>query len=200
MSKSATMRSGDSVRKGGRNATAKPRLSRNRKFILGGGVAILVIGGLIIAARPAPVTRTPTALEMVMADAASQSAGRLAAAETRFSFGQISMARGKVTHRYPIRNVGTEPLLIRKMYTSCMCTTAALVKNGKTSDAYGMPGHASIPTINVPINPQEEAFVEVVFDPAAHGPAGVGPIERAVTIETNAGRPLELAFRANVTP
>ncbi len=200
MSKSATMRSGASMRKGARHSTAKPRLGRNRKFLLGGGALILIIGGLIIAARPDPVKRTPTALEMVMADAASKSAGSLTAAETKFNFGQISMARGKVTHRYPIRNVGTEPLLIRKLFTSCMCTTAALVKNGKTSDAYGMPGHTPIPTINVPINPHEEAFVEVIFDPAAHGPAGVGPIDRIVTIENNAGQPVELAFTANVTP
>ena len=81
-----------------------------------------------------------------------------------------------------------------------MCTTAALVKNGKKSDAYGMPGHTPIPTINVPINPQEEALVEVVFDPAAHGPAGVGPIERVVTLENNAGQPLELEFAALVSP
>ena len=200
MSKSSTMRSGASMRKAARHPAAKPRLGRNGKFILGGGAVILVIGGLIIAGRPEPVAYTPTALEMVMADAASKSAGSLAAAETKFSFGQISMTRGKVTHRYPIRNVGTEPLLIRKLYTSCMCTTAALVKNGKTSDAYGMPGHTPIPTINVPINAQEEAFVEVVFDPAAHGPAGVGPIDRIVTIENNAGQPLELEFSARVSP
>ena len=194
------MRSGASMRKGARYPAAKPRFGRNMKFILGGGAVILAIGGLIIAARPEPVERTPTALEMVRADAASRSNGRLAAAETKFNFGQISMARGKVSHRYPIRNMGTEPLLIRKMYTSCMCTTAALVKNGKASDAYGMPGHTPIPTINVPINPQEDAFVEVVFDPTAHGPAGIGPIDRVVTIENSAGQPIELAFSANVTP
>ncbi len=110
------------------------------------------------------------------------------------------MARGKVTYRYPIRNVGTDPLEIRKLYTSCMCTTAALVKNGKVSEAYGMPGHTPIPSINIPIAPQEQAYVEVVFDPAAHGPAGVGPIDRVVTVENSAGQPLELAFSAVVTP
>ncbi len=200
MSKSATMKSSVSMRKAAKHPTAKSEFSRKTKIILGSGAVILIIGGLVIAARPEPVTITPTAVEMVKAEAASNSAGRLTAAETKFSFGPISMARGKVTHRYPIRNVGTEPLLIRKMYTSCMCTTAALVKNGKASEAYGMPGHTPIPTINVPINPKEEAFVEGVFDPAAHGPAGVGPIERVVTLENNAGQPLELEFSALVSP
>ncbi len=200
MSKSATMKSGASMSNAAEQSAPKAPFNRKTKFILVASAVIVVIGALIIVARPEPVKNTPSAVEMVRADTANNSAGRLTATETKFSFGPISMARGKVTHRYPIRNVGTEPLLVRKLYTSCMCTTAALVKNGKKSDAYGMPGHTPIPTINVPINPQEEAFVEVVFDPAAHGPAGVGPIERVVTIENNAGQPLELEFAALVSP
>ena len=50
------------------------------------------------------------------------------------------------------------------------------------------------------MNPGEDAIIEVVFDPAAHGPAGIGPVDRVVTIENTAGRPLVLAFAATVTP
>jgi len=63
-----------------------------------------------------------------------------------------------------------------------------------------MPGHIAVPRINKSLNPGEEAIVEVVFDPTAHGPAGVGTIQRVVTIENNAGEPLELQFSAVVTP
>ncbi len=199
MSKSATMKSGASMRNAGGPSAGKSRFGKNAKIVMGVGAVVLVLGGVIIAAQPGPAAKSPTAVELVKASAPS-SAGQLTAAQAKFSFGPISMARGKVIHRYPITNAGTEPLLIRKIYTSCMCTTAALVKGGKKSDAFGMPGHTPIPTINVPINPQEEAFVEVVFDPAAHGPAGVGPIERVVTIENNAGQPLELEFAALVSP
>lgn len=188
------------MKKTTKSRSAKPAMARNTKLILGAGAIALVIGGLVIAAKPGPVTPSPTAVELVRSSSAGNSAGNLTTSQSKFSFGPISMASGKVKHRYPITNTGTEPLLIRKMYTSCMCTTVALVKGGKTSDAYGMPGHTPIPTINVPINPKEEAFVEVVFDPAAHGPAGVGPIERIVTVENNAGQPLELAFSALVSP
>jgi hypothetical protein len=194
------MKSGASMGKAARHSTPRSRFSRNTKFILGAGAVILVVGGLVIAAKPDPVKRTPTAVEMVKASSAGNSAGRLTATQTKFSFGPISMARGKVKHRYAITNAGTEPIVIRKLYTSCMCTTAALVKDGKAGEAFGMPGHTPIPTINVPINPREEAFVEVIFDPAAHGPAGVGPIERVVTLENNAGQPLELEFAALVSP
>lgn len=199
MSKSATIKTGISMKKTARPAAAKSQFTRNTKFIIGAGAVILVLGGLIIFAKPEPITNTPTAVEMVKSSAGN-SAGRLTTTQAKFSFGPISMASGKVTHRYPIRNTGTEQVVIRKLYTSCMCTTAALVKNGKAGEAFGMPGHTPIPTINVAMNPQEEALVEVVFDPAAHGPAGVGPIERVVTIENSAGQPLELEFAALVSP
>ncbi|OGA65051.1 MAG: hypothetical protein A3F77_03545 [Betaproteobacteria bacterium RIFCSPLOWO2_12_FULL_67_28] len=111
------------------------------------------------------------------------------------------MAAGKVTHLYRFRNAGAEPIVLGKMYTSCMCTTAALVKSsGRKFAPVGMPGHTPIPALNETLQPNEEAMVEVVFDPAAHGPAGIGPIDRVVTIENSAGQPLELAFRANVKP
>jgi len=200
MSKSATMRSGASMRKTAKHRAAKSGLSRNTKFAVAAGALVLVLGGLIVAARPGPATNSPTAVELVRASAASNSSSRLTATQTKFSFGPISMARGKVKHRYPITTTGTEPVVIRKLYTSCMCTTAALVKDGKAGAAFGMPGHTPIPTINVPIKPGEQAFVEVVFDPAAHGPAGVGPIERVVTLENNGGQPLELEFAALVSP
>lgn len=200
MSKSTTMKSNASTRKAAKPHTAKPRFSGKTKIVLGASVLILGLGGLVIAAKPGPATNSPTAVELVRASAANKSNSRLTATQTKFSFGPISMASGKVKHRYPITNVGTEPVVISKLYTSCMCTTAALVKGGKAGEAFGMPGHTPIPTINVPIRPGEEAFVEVVFDPAAHGPAGVGPIERVVTLENNSGQPLELAFAALVSP
>ena len=47
----------------------------------------------------------------------------------------------------------------------------------------------------------EEVSVEVTFDPAAHGPSGVGPIERQVVISTGANQqPISLQFKAVVTP
>ena len=63
-----------------------------------------------------------------------------------------------------------------------------------------MPGHGFIPGINESLNLNEEAIIEVVFDPAAHGPAGVGKIERLVTVEVENGSPVELAFSAFVKP
>ena len=35
------------------------------------------------------------------------------------------------------------------------------------------------------LKPKEGAEVVTVFDPAAHGPQGIGPISRLVSFETN---------------
>lgn len=124
----------------------------------------------------------------------------LTAGERSFDFGSISMAAGSVSHLFKIRNSSDKPVQIDEIYTSCMCTAASLIHNGKERGPFGMPGHGFIPEIGEKLNPDEEADVKVVFDPAAHGPAGVGLIERVVYLENDSGTPLELSFKAVVTP
>ncbi|MBI2452763.1 MAG: DUF1573 domain-containing protein [Parcubacteria group bacterium] len=163
------------------------------KAIIGIVITVLVLGGLVWIARPNSQSATATL--------STSNNGTLAVEETNnYDFGTISMAAGKVNHAFKIRNTGTEPVVIGKMYTSCMCTTASLLIDGKQFGPYGMLGHGFVPKIGQTINPGEEATVEAVFDPAAHGPAGVGRIQRAITIEHNAGQPVELLFDAIVTP
>ncbi|MBI2514837.1 DUF1573 domain-containing protein [Candidatus Wolfebacteria bacterium] len=152
-------------------------------------ISFAVIAGLIWLSRTAPPKKS-----------SATSRGLLEASETFFNFGEISMAQGKVSRNFPIKNSGSESIELNTLYTSCMCTTASFIKAGSRFGPFGMPGHGFVPPLNQSLTPGEEAGVEVVFDPAAHGPAGVGPIERVVYLENNAGRPLELKFRAVVTP
>jgi hypothetical protein len=116
-------------------------------------------------------------------------------------FGTISMAAGNVSHRYRIRNTGAGPLQIDRIYTSCMCTRATLTTSGgRVYGPFGMPGHGFVPPANVALASAQEASVEIVFDPAAHGPSGIGRVERAITLRSTQGRPLELRFVAMVKP
>lgn len=161
--------------------------------IIGSVLMILVLGGLIVVARPGPGAKAPPRVE-------AQSQSGLSAEQTSHDFGTVSMAAGKVTHAFKIRNANKAALLVRKISTSCMCTTAQLLKGGKKLAIYGMPGHGYVPNLNEPMAPNEQAMVEVVFDPAAHGPAGIGRVERFVTIYTQAAQALELSFNALVTP
>ncbi len=127
--------------------------------------------------------------------------GVLSTEEANFDFRTISMAAGKVSHDFKVKNTGSEPLTINKVYTSCMCTEAVLKKGGDSAGPFGMPGHGFNPPIKVVLNPGEEADIEVIFDPAAHGPAGLGAVNRTIDLEnTGRGGKLELSFSANVTP
>ena len=168
------------------------------KNILGILVLVVVLGGLVYLARP---TGEKQEMEGMNEEQAGDVQGALIVLDhDNYDFGEVSMAKGNVTHSFKIKNTGEETVTIDKMYTSCMCTTAALMMGGKTWGPYGMPGHASIPKIGEMLNPGEEAEVETIFDPAAHGPAGVGRIERQVIVENSAGVPLELKFSAVVIP
>ena len=126
----------------------------------------------------------------------------LVASEPFFDFGTISMSAGNLTHAFNIKNTGTSPITIDKIYTSCMCTTATLITQSGSEGPFGMPGHAPTPRIAQVLAPGEEVRVDIVFDPAAHGPEGTGRVRRIVYLETGGGQEsaLQLSFEAVVTP
>lgn len=166
---------------------------RNRgDWIVGPVVAIILLGAfaLIAFSRPTGGQNNQTA---------SNSA--LSAAEANFDFGAISMADGKVAKTYKIKNTTNEPITISRVFTSCMCTTATLIRGSKKEGPFSMPGHGGYaPEISQVMAPGEEAEIEAVFDPAAHGPAGVGPADRKVFVDSSDNKRLILGFKANVTP
>jgi hypothetical protein len=189
-----------------RSASIQTRHSNSTTLVLGVSI-VVVVAALILIAKPdaspseAGGLAVPSAKPVATAAlATSSSAGGLTARDANFDFGAISMAAGKVSHRYWFRNEGDAPVLVKRIYTSCMCTTATLVKASRVVGSYGMPGHGPLPDVNQTFAPGEAAYVDVVFDPAAHGPAGLGHTERVVTIEGGAGQPLQLGFVALVRP
>lgn len=133
---------------------------------------------------------------------AGNSEGLLAAVENNFDFGTISMRNGKVSHEFEIKNDGTESLTINKIYTSCMCTTVTMTDSaGKNYGIFGMPGHGGAASrANIKLDAGKSLMAEAVFDPAAHGPSGVGLAQRTVYLETDSTKSpsLELNFTATV--
>lgn len=163
------------------------------KTLTGIVAGIVILLGVIWFARP----DSPD----VFRGAMSAASGALAAVGSdTYDFGTLSMKNGVARYSFALRNTSAAPVTVRKMYTSCMCTTATLVVGTTRLGPVGMPGHGAIPSLDQVIGPNEEASVEVVFDPAAHGPAGVGRIQRSITLEQDSGAPLELQFSAMVTP
>lgn len=125
----------------------------------------------------------------------------LAAAETLFDFGEISMADGNVSTTFEIVNPTDKPITLASLTTSCMCTTAYILRDGKRRGPFGMPGHGGpVARANEVIQGGEKLAVDVVYDPNAHGPAGVGEIDRYVFLVDETGGQLSLEIKANVTP
>lgn len=168
-------------------------MTQQRLIIIGSAVFLVLFGALVWFSRP-EARRQP-------ANVGSAGSGALAAEEMSFDFGEVSMARGKVRRTFMVKNESAVPVAVEKVYTSCMCTEAKFTRaGGKSRGPFGMPGHGFIPKINETLAPGEEAQVEAIFDPAAHGPAGVGPVERLIYIESSNAPTLELTISAVVTP
>ncbi|MBI2003293.1 MAG: hypothetical protein HYS76_01805, partial [Candidatus Wildermuthbacteria bacterium] len=74
-------------------------------------------------------------------------------------------------------------------------------KDGRRLGTFGMPGHGAS-TARVTVAAGETLTLRTVFDPAAHGPSGVGLAERGVYLETNSKETpkVEVLLRAQVTP
>ena len=136
------------------------------------------------------------------AGGSSYSKSTLSAMADNFDFGTVAMKDGEVTHEFELKNGGGESIVIQKVYTSCMCTTAYVTDSaGEKYGKFGMPGHRVLAKTNIKVDPGESAVLKAVFDPAAHGPNGVGLAQRSIYIETNSAKSpkLEVKFQAMVT-
>ncbi len=100
-----------------------------------------------------------------------------------YDIGRVLMKDGIITREYEIKNSSKDPLRIKKIVTSCMCTRAQVIIGDKKTRAYGMEMQGDLnPSINFDIPGESVAKLVVKFDPAAHGPQGVGKINRSVAL------------------
>ncbi len=175
----------------------KNTAEQSRVWVYGGAVLAVLAALYLFGAQK--IGTTPVGNAGGGGEVVKQSSA-LVPKESFYDFGKISMARGVVTKEFLIANTSTEPVALREIWTSCMCTTAQLISGAYEGPIAGMPGHGSVPRLAVTLAPNEEARVIVRFDPAAHGPAGVGLIDRSVYITDGGGGEVELKFRAVVTP
>ncbi len=124
----------------------------------------------------------------------------LIAVEKLYDFGTISMAKGNVSHTFDVTNPADKDIIVSGLVTSCMCTSAFIVEGSSKTGPFGMAGMGFVPKANLLIKAGETKKIEVVYDPNAHGPAGVGPIDRFVSLTDANGGNLELEIKAVVTP
>ncbi|MEK7651823.1 MAG: DUF1573 domain-containing protein [Patescibacteria group bacterium] len=169
-------------------------MSKKLTLIIGVTVGIVGLGLLLLYAEPKAGENTKTDISH------SEQTSKLKSDLYAYDFGTISMKNGKVTKSFKISNTENTPVMVKKVYTSCMCTDALLRIGSQSFGPYGMLSHGFAPEVNQAIQPNQEATIDVTFDPNAHGPSGIGVIERVVSVEQADGSKLTLNIKANVTP
>jgi len=146
-------------------------------------------------------TKGGTASSVQGVTASNVSEGSLSSTEEFYDFGTISMKNGEVTKEFKITNSSKGDVVLSKVLTSCMCTSAYIVKSdGSAKGPFGMAGHGAAPSVDEVIKVGEDRIVRVVFDPNAHGPAGVGYIDRFITLTDTSNNTLQFEVKAVVTP
>ena len=98
-----------------------------------------------------------------------------------YDLGDVPIDGGIVTKEYEVKNSTEGVLNLKKLATSCMCTTASFEVGETNTKFFGMEGHGDKnPSVNIEIGPGQSGKVVTRFDPAAHGPQGVGPFDRSI--------------------
>lgn len=104
---------------------------------------------------------------------------------TVYNFGTVSQAKGIVTGTMKIVNRGNEDLIINNMDSSCGCTSAAIVYNGKEGPRFSMAMHGTNPkNWKQIIPPGGSAELKVYYDPNVHKDLK-GSVTRSITVFSN---------------
>ncbi|PIR88808.1 MAG: hypothetical protein COU09_00310 [Candidatus Harrisonbacteria bacterium CG10_big_fil_rev_8_21_14_0_10_44_23] len=92
-------------------------------------------------------------------------------------FGEIDIYGGLVTTDFTLTNEGSEDVVITAATTSCACTSGEI-----DGALFGMHDQIS-GDIVVPAG--ESKTLKAIYDPLAHGPSGVGLVNRILYLQTN---------------
>ena len=174
----------------------------NKNTIISLGIILVFVAGLVWWSKSVDSTALGTSgSKSHPANAGGAVGNALTIDKTFYDFGTISMKNGNTSEVFTVSNVSDVDISIKSVVTSCMCTNAFILKNdGGKIGPFGMPGHGGATRVNETIKAGESVGIEVVYDPNAHGPAGVGTINRFIEIEDENGNKLQFEIKANVTP
>lgn len=99
--------------------------------------------------------------------------------KTTFDLGKMSVKETR-SHDFTITNKGKTDLIVKQFTTSCGCTYANVVKDGKKSPKFSLHINSNWQTN---IEPGKSVTLAVVYDPSAMPVQG--RVERFVTFATN---------------
>jgi len=85
-----------------------------------------------------------------------------------FDLGSVSVKWGEVHTTFLLKNAGNETLVLEDMDTSCGCTEAAVVIDGKEGPRFNMRMHGNPQNWSVSLAPGQEVELRVYYDPQTH--------------------------------
>lgn len=152
----------------------------DKKFIIIIAVLTLAIlfGGIVLISKSTSIFSVQSSPKISL----SEKARAETQDPTSFDWGIIPMKGGYAVKTFAIKNIGTDTLKFYNIKTSCHCTKARMTIDGKDSPDFGMSDTSDWVG---ELAPGKIAKLTAIFDPAFHGPQGVGPINRFVSVETN---------------
>lgn len=144
-------------------------------FIFFGILLLVVIIVAVVFAYSSPGTKA----EMVTYSATDEDKPKINIETTDFDFGQLKVEDTK-TKEIKIKNEGTKPLEMTNFSTSCDCTFAQMVIDGKQSPKFSMHGS---PAWKGTLEPGKEAILKAIYQPSIMPVKG--KVERAIHFKTN---------------
>ena len=109
----------------------------------------------------------------------------------KFDFGRVKVSEIR-TQEVPIKNTGQSTLILLDFVSSCDCTFAEVVIDGRTSPRFSM--HRS-PDWRGEIAPDGSAVIRLIYEPRVMPVKG--PVQRAVLFKTNDPRQPEVTLSFN---
>jgi hypothetical protein len=172
-------------------------MSKETKYVIGTFLvlAVIIVGVAVLASKPTSGSTTNVGGDRFINSVPAEG---INAAPESIDIGKVSYGGGIISKEYQIKNTTGSSMKLRKIVTSCMCTKARVKFENKTTKLYAMEMNGDKnPIIDYDFPAGSTATVEFNFDPAAHGPAGIGPVERVITLYFDTGYK-ELKFNGEV--
>jgi hypothetical protein len=152
--------------------------------------SIVVIGGsyFLIAGGQKP---SPAIASYAVSD---KEKPKIEAKITFFDLGTMKVSEDRSAN-FKIKNIGQKPLQLSNISSSCNCTFAQVVIDGKESDLFGMH---NVSDFAGEVLPGKEATIKVTYRPSIMPVYGL--VEREIYVETNDPENSRLVFKvkANV--
>jgi hypothetical protein len=187
------------------SASARRTRIATRAATAAATVAAIALPAYLWFARPAETAGAAAPVPAAVVAAVGQ---RVSITPATFDLGDVFMDVTEVPMSFTVTNEGERVAVVTYIETSCDCTSAAIVVDGREGPRFKM-GHATPPGTfdwRAVLAPGEEATLMVYYDPQAHGvatpeeaPRIHGPATRLVRLHADdATRPYAVDLRIDL--